>query len=176
MLTEEGSQLHFATAAKKASSRTAAGTPHSLLPPDRPLPDSSVPNFISALRAEIDLDDLIHLRMKGALSLPQPPLQIELLRKYVQYVHPFLPLLDLEDLLQPVYDNGNSTQVSLLLFQAVMFAATAFVDMRYLEAEGFRSRTEARKAFFDRVKVSSLFRPYECGLPTLADSKFVVTL
>ena len=77
----------------------------------------------------------------------------ELLRSYVLYVHPDLPVLDLREFLGPIERNDGSLQISLLLFQAVMFAATAYVDMRFLRAQGYDERKAVRKSFFERVKV-----------------------
>ena len=77
----------------------------------------------------------------------------ELLRAYICYVHPLLPLLDLEDFLKAIDGGDGSNTISLILFQAVMFAGASFVDMSHLESEGFQYRKQARKAFFTRVRV-----------------------
>ncbi|TKA64215.1 hypothetical protein B0A49_11877 [Cryomyces minteri] len=60
-----------------------------------------------------------------------------------------MPVLDLQDFLEAVEGNGNV--VSLLLFQCVMFAGTAFVDLRHLENEGYATRRQARKSFFQKL-------------------------
>jgi hypothetical protein len=62
-------------------------------------------------------------------------------------------VLDLEYFLDSVQGEHDDKKVSLVLFQAVMFAGTGFVDIEYLRAEGFESRKEARRSFFDRVRV-----------------------
>lgn len=98
-------------------------------------------------------EDIDFLQRKGALTVPDTRLRNELLRSYVQYVHPYMPLLDLKDFLQPIERNDGDSPVSLLLFQAVMFAATAYVDMRFLHAQGFDNRKAARRFFFQRARV-----------------------
>jgi hypothetical protein len=98
-------------------------------------------------------DDIEYLQRKGALTVPDTRLRNELLRSYVQYVHPYMPLLDLQDFLHPIERNDGSSPVSLLLFQAVMFAASAYIDMRFLHAQGFDNRKAARKLFFQRARV-----------------------
>lgn len=66
-----------------------------------------------------------------------------------------MPLLDMQEFLAIVNTtDGSRGQVSLFLYQAVMFAATAFVDMKHLRDAGFASRKAARKAFFQRARVS----------------------
>ena len=87
------------------------------------------------LRPDLDEDILWLLRKKDALSLPPQPLRDHLLRAYVKYVHPFLPLLDLEEFMQSFERTGEGT-ISLVLWQAIMFAGTAFVDIVHLESEG----------------------------------------
>lgn len=80
----------------------------------------------------------------------------ELLRCYVEFVHPFMPLFDLHEFLHMVdSENGSAGKVSLLVLQAVMFTGSAFVDMQHLAKAGYASRKEARKSFFQRARVSS---------------------
>jgi hypothetical protein len=78
-----------------------------------------------------------------------------MLRAYVEFVHPYMPLLDLHDFLSMVdRRDGSKGQVSLILFQAVMFAGSAFVDMEHLRTAGYHTRKEARKDFFQKTRVS----------------------
>lgn len=111
------------------------------------------PRFLKPLPSRIPAEDIEYLRSKGALTIPEPPLRNELLRAYVQWVHNFMPLLDLHEFLCSVAENDPDANISLLLFQAVMFAGTAFVDLEHLQAAGFATRREARKAFFMRARV-----------------------
>lgn len=116
-------------------------------------PGSGLPSYIRPLPPRIMADDIDFLQRKGALTVPDAQLRNELLRSYVQYVHPYMPLLDLKDFLHPIEKNDGHSPVSLLLFQAVMFAATAYIDMRFLQAQGFDNRKAARKVFFQRARV-----------------------
>ena len=98
-------------------------------------------------------EDLEYLQKKGAFLIPETGFRNELLRCYVQYVHPFLPIIDLKDFLSTIENNRTTDTMTLLLFQAVMFAGTAYIDMRYLFAQGYMTRKAARKYFFERVKL-----------------------
>jgi hypothetical protein len=99
--------------------------------------------------------DIDYLFAKGALSLPEESVRNALLRSYLEYVHPYMPLLEIHELLQIINDgNGATGRISLLLFQAIMFAGTAFVDMEYLKLAGYSNRKAARKAFFQKARVS----------------------
>ncbi|KAK0719758.1 fungal-specific transcription factor domain-containing protein [Lasiosphaeris hirsuta] len=126
-----------------------------------PLPDarqrlrSILPPFIQDPSSSFDTDYTDILLRKYALDLPGEQLQSALLRSYVEFVNPYMPLLELNDFLNAINDrSGASGRVSLLLYQAVMFAASSFVDERYLREAGFGSRKIARKALFLKAKAS----------------------
>jgi len=128
---------------------------HTLFPPPQSLPANiSIPYFIKPLPPRIGPDEAAYLQKKGALTTPVPGLRDELLKSYIEYVHPYMPLLDLYDFVQ-IIESGNGTlgRISLILFQAVMFAGSAFVDMRHLHAAGYLTRKEARKDFFQKTRV-----------------------
>jgi hypothetical protein len=115
-----------------------------------------------------------YLQKKGALTLPDTGLRNELLRSYAQYVHPYMPLLDLKDFLTPIEKNDGNSVLSLLLFHAVMFAGTAYIDMRFLQAQGFATRKEARKVFFQRARLLYDF-DYEIDRITLVQALLLMT-
>ncbi|RSL85118.1 hypothetical protein CEP51_003531 [Fusarium floridanum] len=113
-----------------------------------------LPGFIKPLASCIDRDDVAYLQSKGALSAPTVQLQNALLWSFFEYVYPYIPVVDIEEFLGSVHDrDGGSGQVSLLLYQAVLFAGTAHVNMDHLKKAGFGTRREARKAFFHRVRL-----------------------
>jgi len=133
-----------------------------------------LPKFVPALPNRILAEDLEYLQKKGAFLIPETSLRNELLRCYVQYVHPYLPLLELDDFLAAVQKDDGSSTVSLLLFQAAMFAATAYIDMRYLNVQGYDTRKAARKAFFSRVKLLYDF-DYEIDRVIVVQSVLLMT-
>ena len=92
----------------------------------------------------------------------------------MQYVHPFLPIIDLQDFLGTVERNQATDTISLLLFQAIMFAGTAYIDMRYLLAQGYMTRKAARKPFFERVKLLYDF-DYEVDRVTVVQAILLMT-
>jgi hypothetical protein len=117
-------------------------------------PSSSLPGFIKPLPSRIGTDDVEYLEKKGALTIPPIALRNALLQSYVEYVHGYMPLLDLNDFLSAIHrSDGHTGHISLLLFQAVMFAGAAFVDVEHLQAAGFQTRKAARKAFFLKARV-----------------------
>ncbi|KAI9881264.1 MAG: hypothetical protein M1830_005550 [Pleopsidium flavum] len=123
-----------------------------LLPKQRAI--APLPDYIKPLPARITTDDIEYLEKKGALSIPGLVLRNELLRAYVEYVHGYMPLLELREFLDALDSNdGSAKRISLLLFQAVMFAGTAFVDMKHLRRAGYSTRKEARKTFFLKARL-----------------------
>lgn len=133
--------------------RTRLASPPPLTPA-LPQLKHRLPDYLTPLPARMTSVDIDYLFAKGALSLPQIPLRDALLRAFYEYVHPYMPLVELHELLRIIDDGtGETGRVSLLLFQAIMFAGTAFVDLEQLKSAGFSSRKSARKAFFQKARV-----------------------
>lgn len=139
-----------------------------------PRPGDGLPDYIRGLPSRLQPEDVDYLAMKGALTIPDVPLRNELLKAYVHYVHTYMPLLDLEDFLQTIHHNDGVNRLSLLLFQAVMFAGTAFIDLQHLQAAGYTSRKAARKAFFQRARLLYDF-DYEVDRISLVQSLLLMT-
>jgi hypothetical protein len=98
-----------------------------------------------------------YLLKKGAFELPAVGLRDELLGSYIEFVHGYMPILELNSFLGIIeHGDGETGRLSILLFQAVMFAGTAFVDMKYLRAAGFSTRKAARKAFYEKMRVRGM--------------------
>jgi cell division protein FtsL len=113
------------------------------------------PAFIKPIPDRILSEDRQYLVQKQVFTLPPLRLQNALLAAYVEYVHPYMPLMELHDFLGMVNDrSGAAGKVSLFLYHAVMFSATAFVDEALLRDAGYDSRRDARRAFFSRTRVS----------------------
>lgn len=111
------------------------------------------PRFLKPLPDRIAPEDLEFLRFRGALSIPEKGLRNELLRSYIQWVHSFMPVLNLQEFLRCVAENDPQGNVSVLLFQAVMFVGTAFIDIKHLQDAGYSTRKSARNAFYTRLRV-----------------------
>lgn len=133
--------------------------PIALAPPPPPVQPQArytnglLPLYIKPLPPRMALEDVGHLWKKGALAIPDTVFRNELLRSYIEYVHPYMPLIELHDFLNIVdKGTGENGKISLLLFQAVMFTGVAFVDMSYLIAAGYPTRKAARKAFYLKTR------------------------
>jgi hypothetical protein len=77
------------------------------------------------------------------------PFETHSYKSYLEYIHPYMPLLKVHDLLQ-IINNGTGVtrRISLLLFQVIMFIGIAFIDIEYLRAAGYLNWKAMRKAVF----------------------------
>lgn len=123
--------------------------PQPQVTPCRANTELDLPRYISPLSDDRAPEDIEHLYKRGALSLPNPSLRDELLRSYATWVHPFTPMLNLEEIFLAVQRDDGSRTVSLLLFQSMMFAASAFIDSDM----GYGSRKRARRTYFERARL-----------------------
>lgn len=113
-----------------------------------------LPDYVTPLPPSISKQDCRFLKKEGAFDVPDTRVRDELIKSYIQFVHPLLPILNLEDFLVVIDKSYTGTQgISFLLFQAVMFAATSYETTKSLTREGFRDRREARKTRYERVKL-----------------------
>ena len=113
-----------------------------------------LPKYVKPLPASMGLEEIAYLEKKGALRIPHRALRDELLRCYVEFVHPFMPLLDLREFLAAIdAEDGGLGEVSLIVFQAVMFTGSTFVDVGLLQEAGYLTRKEARRELFTRARV-----------------------
>nr|CAC28684.1 probable CUTINASE TRANSCRIPTION FACTOR 1 BETA [Neurospora crassa] len=154
-----------ATAVNPRPTPISVSTPPSqpfLQPNLQPKPNRTVspnlPNFFKPLPPK-DAVDVQYMMAKGAFTIPTPEVQNAMLKAYIEYVHPYMPLLELRQFLTAIHSNGQSGQISLVLYQAVMFAGSNFVAQKYLDAAGLGSRRNARKELFMRTRVL-----YDCDV------------
>lgn len=137
-------------------------------------PAPTLPAYIKPLPAKFGQDDIIYLRNKGALTIPDCELRDQLLKSFIENIHPFMPLLDLNSLVRAIDGNDGLEQISLLLFQSIMFAAIASVEMMYLKNAGYATRREARRDFFNKTRLLYDF-DYEADRVSLIQALLLMT-
>lgn len=113
-----------------------------------------LPPYITPLPTHLDKTVLQFLSSRGALSVPSAEFRHICASRYLELLHPLFPLLDLHNLLT-ITQRGNDKcgTISLLLFNAVMCAALAFVENDHVIRAGYPSKRAARMSFFMRAKV-----------------------
>lgn len=108
-----GDERGFSFGLELCSSSRSPTSRHALLPvyERRPLPS----------------DDLEYLEKKGAFKLPSSAACRSLIRTYFQFVHPFVPVVDICDFFQH-YRDDEPAKTSLLLLWSMFFAASNVSD------------------------------------------------
>lgn len=130
------------------------GTISQYIWPMAPRSESGYPSQIS----DVDIE---YLTRRNAFLLPPKHVQVAMLQAYIDYVHPFMPVLDL-DHFNLFEDNETalgtislaSTQ-SLLVLQSVMFSGSAFIKLEDIRISGYDSPKAYRNELYNRAKVSS---------------------
>jgi len=119
-------------------------------------------SFLKPPPPSMSSGDIEYLAAKGAFSVPAADFRREILQSYIDFVHPFIPILDLWDIVA-MAGHGESGEVSVLLLQAVLLAGSLYVGMTHLKNAGYLTRRSARKDFHDRarVKMNFLFAPFQ---------------
>ena len=120
----------------------------------RPTEIVPLPAFIAPLSTHVlQSEDIQYLTQKGAFLVPEPDLRLEILRGYMFSIQPFLPVMDAQEFISAVFNNGERGKVSLLLFQAVMFAGLHSLQPPIIHRLGFETTKQAREVFFNRVRL-----------------------
>ncbi|KAJ5364256.1 uncharacterized protein N7496_009969, partial [Penicillium cataractarum] len=134
-----------------------------------------LPGFINPLPPMMSRQTVDCLRVNGVLALPSIRLQSALLRTFVESVLPSMPIIEWQQFLTVIRnENGAHGSLSLLLYLAVMFSATTFVELEHLLEAGYTSRKEAHEAFFRSTKL--LYKSnYESDPLTIVQSLLLMT-
>ncbi|KAH7243941.1 fungal-specific transcription factor domain-containing protein [Fusarium solani] len=108
--------------------------------------------------ANMPSEEINFLDIQGCLLVPRRQTMDSIVQQYFLHVHPLLPLLD-ERSFWDVYSrrwaaaDASDPKISLLVFQALLFAACNFVPLETLENLGFSSLREAKAGFYSKAKL-----------------------
>ncbi|KAH6955726.1 hypothetical protein BKA56DRAFT_503382 [Ilyonectria sp. MPI-CAGE-AT-0026] len=127
--------------------------------------------------SKIPPEDAGFLRLQGCLQLPKKPILDEFVREYFVHVHPLVPFLD-EAHFWSVYnhrdgDIPSDERISLVLFQAMLFASSCFVSQSLAELLGFESPRLASATTYNRAKFLYAFSMESSAL--LAQTALLLT-
>ncbi|RSL76748.1 hypothetical protein CEP51_009693 [Fusarium floridanum] len=101
------------------------------------------------------VQDIEFLNSEGCFELPAPIILDQFLRQYFTNVHPLLPMLNEQDFwdARSRPDPPQSKMLSLLLVQAMLFAACSFMPLKTINRLGYDSIRSARSAFYRKSKL-----------------------
>ncbi|OGM48902.1 C6 transcription factor [Aspergillus bombycis] len=96
-------------------------------------------------------DDRDYLQKKGVFTLPKPNTCESLLRAYFYHVHPIMPVIEVDSILNYQHQ-GRLGDCNILLLWSVFFVAVNFVPPHIYEQEGYISRKEMKATMYSRAK------------------------
>lgn len=100
--------------------------------------------------------DVNFLELQGCLRVPIRPLLDLFVQQYFLHVHPILPLINEGEfwrLYFPDTDTPPSKPVSLMVFQAILFASCNFLSQSTVHALGYSSTRAMRASYYRRTKL-----------------------
>ncbi|KZL86024.1 cutinase transcription factor 1 beta [Colletotrichum incanum] len=125
----------------------------------------------------IPAEDVNYLESQGCLHVPVRPLLDDFVEQYYLHIHPLIPLIDEGEFWdmysQTEREGASDNNMSLLLFQTMLFSSCTFVPFDTIKKLGFSTLRSARAAFYRRVKL--LYdMDTESSLLTLAQSALLL--
>lgn len=116
----------------------------------------TLPGYFEPVPDHLANEELEYLQKRGAFDIPSDSFRDAVLRGYAEFVHIYMPVMSIDRFLIDVADlRGLGGKVSLLVFQAVMFAGSAHVDIKSLRVMGFLTRKAARRVLYQKTKVNT---------------------
>ncbi|KAF4456153.1 hypothetical protein F53441_1637 [Fusarium austroafricanum] len=99
--------------------------------------------------------DAEFLELNRCFHLPVRSIQEEFINQYFLYLHPYYPLVNEKEFWDMYLgrETGEEKKMSLLVFQAMLFAASAFVSPVVLKNAGYSNVKVARNIFYRRAKL-----------------------
>ncbi|KAF4465840.1 N-terminal binuclear Zn cluster-containing DNA binding domain-containing [Fusarium albosuccineum] len=130
------------------------GAPKGAIPGPKPT-DNYFPFTKSPDLDNLPSDDVTFLRQQGCFNLPPKEALDEFVREYFLHVHPMLPLMD-ESAFWDQYsgvEERNTSTLSLLGVQAMLYASSCFVSESVTKGLGFECPRFAAAEFYRRAKL-----------------------
>ncbi|KAH0848605.1 hypothetical protein FOPE_02510 [Fonsecaea pedrosoi] len=135
-----------------AAQTSPTASPNHAIDTAETLPRSRLPRFIKFLPSHLDQDDLRYLQARGCFTFLSADLCKTIMRRYAEFIHPLVPVIDLEEFVAALFSDVEK-KISPLLYHAVMCAGLAAVDVQTILSHGFESKVAARKQCYTRAKV-----------------------
>jgi hypothetical protein len=121
--------------------------------------------------------DINFLDLEGCFRVPVRSILDQFIEQYFLHVHPMMPLLNEGDFWD-MYDSLSDTpprNLSLLLFQAILFASCPFIPEKSMDSLGFTDMRTMRATFLRRTKLLYDFQTETCPL-IISQATLLLTL
>ncbi|KAM5378583.1 hypothetical protein ACJZ2D_004382 [Fusarium nematophilum] len=125
---------------------------------------------------QLPQQDAAYLESQGCFKIPMRPFLDEIVQHYFLHIHPFLPLINEGDFWESYcHDPRNPPKepISVLLLQAMLFAACTFISEPTIQGLGYGDIRSMRATFLQRAK--SLYH-LECESSPVAIAQACVLL
>ncbi|KAJ5378981.1 C6 transcription factor, partial [Penicillium cosmopolitanum] len=134
-------------------------------------PGQSLPKhfLIPSHRKDLSDEDRDFLQRKGVFTLPGKNACDSMVEAYLLHVHPILPVVEADLLLQH-HQSGQLHSYNTLLLWSLFFVAVNFIPVDICEEEGFPSRREMRFDMYSRAKVRNGPPTSPLRVPSLSSS------
>ncbi|ETS76645.1 hypothetical protein PFICI_12032 [Pestalotiopsis fici W106-1] len=96
-------------------------------------------------------EDMSYLQNNGVFDLPPENLRCELLWHYVHYIHPMVPIVDLNNLLLDCAA-GGPVKTSPLLLWSMFYVSARTLPLPLVKVAGFRSNKEMQHSLYKKAK------------------------
>ncbi|GLA31105.1 hypothetical protein AnigIFM63326_009545 [Aspergillus niger] len=97
-------------------------------------------------------EDKKYLESKGVFTMPAPATCDSLLRAYFHHVHPIMPILE-PDVILEHHRTARLPENNVLIFWCIFFVASNFIPPQVYEQEGYGSRKEMKAAMYARANI-----------------------
>ncbi|KKP07879.1 hypothetical protein THAR02_00087 [Trichoderma harzianum] len=106
-------------------------------------------------RSPLSSADRSYLDAKGVFTLPKTKSCESLLRAYLHHVHPIMPVVEVDHILE-YQRNGRLHEYNILLLWSIFSAAVNFVSPEVYQQEGYKSRKEMKASMYSRAKLGAV--------------------
>ncbi|KAF7715973.1 Fungal Zn(2)-Cys(6) binuclear cluster domain-containing protein [Penicillium ucsense] len=122
--------------------------------PNREVLFTSHPYLRAPKLRRLNLSDQSFLESQKCLHVPAGVILETLITRYFLYVHPCLPVINEAEFWAMIGDQSSSdSSFSLLVFQAMIFAACSYISLDDAKTWGAGSILEMRNSFYRRAKL-----------------------
>ncbi|KAJ6007890.1 hypothetical protein N7540_011866 [Penicillium herquei] len=122
--------------------------------------------------------DTEFLSSKGCLHVPAAPFLNEFIKQYFLHIQPCTPIVDesiIWDLYHELSGSRSAPGLSLLLFQAMLFASSPYISLETAQSCGFENKRDAWNSFYQRTKQTLYHFQNSQGALTKAQTAILLT-
>jgi hypothetical protein len=114
---------------------------------------SDLPKVVVDNRQYLQQEDYEFLGLKSVWQVPPLPVVKSAIQRFIDYIYPSLPVVDICTELEALETDGESRKISLMLLYAMVLPGIPFMDSTAISEAGYASSSEFAKSIYGRIKV-----------------------